>query len=102
VTWAFFEMNPLGLIFAALALFWFGSDLVRLWGPVRFLATYLGIAAAAAGCDLPPGARLVSARGPRSGRSLAGDLGPDHRLGDRLPDARHLRLLRAAPARAET
>jgi membrane associated rhomboid family serine protease len=49
VTWAFFEMSPLGLIFAALALFWFGSDLVRLWGPVRFLATYLGLAAAAAG-----------------------------------------------------
>ena len=48
MTWAFFEMNPLGLIFAALALFWFGSDLVRLWGPVRFLATYLGLAAAAA------------------------------------------------------
>ena len=49
VTWAFFEMNPLGLIFAALALFWFGSDLVRLWGPGRFLLTYLGLAAAAAG-----------------------------------------------------
>src|SRR6185436_41334 len=49
VTWAFFEMNPLGLIFGALALFWFGSDLVRLWGPGRFLATYLGLAAAAAG-----------------------------------------------------
>ena len=56
VTWAFFEMNPLGLIFGALALFWFGSDLVRLWGPVRFLATYLGLAAAAAGvtCLLAP------------------------------------------------
>jgi membrane associated rhomboid family serine protease len=49
VTWAFFETNPLGLIFAALALFWFGSDLVRLWGPGRFLATYLGLAAAAGG-----------------------------------------------------
>jgi len=49
VSWAFFEMDPLGLIFAALALFWFGSDLVRIWGPGRFLATYLGLAAAAAG-----------------------------------------------------
>ena len=38
VTWAFFEQDPLGLIFAALALFWFGNDLVRIWGPVRFLA----------------------------------------------------------------
>jgi membrane associated rhomboid family serine protease len=49
VTWTFFEMDPVGLIFGALALFWFGNDLVRLWGPGRFLATYLGLAAAAAG-----------------------------------------------------
>jgi len=49
VTWVFFEMDPVGLIFAALALFWFGNDLVRLWGPGRFLATYLGLAASAAG-----------------------------------------------------
>ena len=48
VTWVFFEQNPLGLIFAALAIYWFGNDLVRIWGPVRFLATYLGVAAAAA------------------------------------------------------
>lgn len=48
VTWAFFELDPLGLIFAALALFWFGSDLVRIWGPLRFLGTYLGLAAGAA------------------------------------------------------
>lgn len=47
-TWAFFEQDALGLIFAALALFWFGSDLVRIWGPVRFLASYLGLAGAAA------------------------------------------------------
>jgi membrane associated rhomboid family serine protease len=47
-TWVFFEMDPLGLIFAALALFWFGNDLVRLWGPARFLATYVGLAVAAA------------------------------------------------------
>lgn len=47
-TWAFFEQDPLGLIFAALALFWFGNDLVRIWGPVRFLASYLGFAAGAA------------------------------------------------------
>lgn len=48
VTWVFFEQDPLGLIFAGLALFWFGRDLVRLWGPPRFLAVYLGLAAAAA------------------------------------------------------
>jgi membrane associated rhomboid family serine protease len=48
LTWAFFEMDALGLIFAALALFWFGNDLVRIWGSPRFLATYLGLAAGAA------------------------------------------------------
>lgn len=48
VTWIFFEQNPIGLIFAGLALYWFGNDLVRIWGPVRFLATYLGLGAAAA------------------------------------------------------
>jgi membrane associated rhomboid family serine protease len=63
VTWAFFEQNPLGLIFAALALFWFGNDLVRIWGPVRFLVSYLGIAAGAAAltCGVAlvfPGLRL--------------------------------------------
>jgi membrane associated rhomboid family serine protease len=47
VTWVFFEMDPLGLIFAGLAVFWFGKDLVRVWGPGRFLLTYLGLAAAA-------------------------------------------------------
>jgi membrane associated rhomboid family serine protease len=48
VTWAFFEQDALGLIFAALALFWFGSDLVRIWGPVRFLVNYLLLAGGAA------------------------------------------------------
>ena len=48
VTWAFFEQDAIGLIFGALALFWFGGDLVRIWGPVRFLASYLGLAAGAA------------------------------------------------------
>jgi membrane associated rhomboid family serine protease len=49
VSWVFLELDPLGLIFAALALFWFGRDLVRVWGPLRFLGAYLGLAAAAAG-----------------------------------------------------
>src|SRR3972149_7102288 len=48
VTWAFFEQDAIGLIFGALALFWFGGDLVRIWGPVRFLASYLGLAAGGA------------------------------------------------------
>ncbi len=48
VSWVFFEQDPLGLIFAGLAIYWFGNDLVRIWGPLRFLATYLGLAAAAA------------------------------------------------------
>jgi membrane associated rhomboid family serine protease len=47
VSWCFFESDPIGLIFGALALFWFGSDLVRLWGPFGFLARYLALAAAA-------------------------------------------------------
>ena len=37
------------MIFAALALYWFGRDLVRVWGPLRFLGAYLSLAAAAAG-----------------------------------------------------
>lgn len=46
VTWVLFEGDPLGLIFSALALFWFGGTLVGVWGPGRFLATYFAIAAA--------------------------------------------------------
>lgn len=49
VTWVFFETDGLGLVFACLALFWFGRDLCNIWGPVRFLAVYAGFAAAAAG-----------------------------------------------------
>jgi len=47
LTWVLFEQDALSLIFAALALFWFGNDLVRVWGPGRFLATYFGLAGAA-------------------------------------------------------
>jgi membrane associated rhomboid family serine protease len=46
VTWVFFQLDPIGLIFGALALFWIGSALVGVWGPGRFLATYFVIAAA--------------------------------------------------------
>jgi membrane associated rhomboid family serine protease len=48
-TWVFIEPDPLGLIFACLGLFWFGSDLLRIWGARRFLGAYLGLAAAAGG-----------------------------------------------------
>lgn len=44
LTWVFFEMDPLSLIFGCLALFWFGRDLTQAWGPVRFLTTYLLLA----------------------------------------------------------
>ncbi len=45
VTWTFFELEPIGLIFACLMLVWFGRDLAQLWGPRRFLAAYVGLAA---------------------------------------------------------
>jgi membrane associated rhomboid family serine protease len=37
-------MDPLGLVFACLALFWFGRDLTMAWGPARFLMSYLALA----------------------------------------------------------
>jgi hypothetical protein len=60
VTWVFIELQPLNLLFGSLALvLWFGADLLGAWGPRRFLAVYLGLAAAAGGitCLI---ARLVS------------------------------------------
>ena len=53
MSWVFFEQDPLGLIFAALALFWFGRDLVRVWGPLRFLARLPGTRRGRGGRDLP-------------------------------------------------
>jgi len=54
LTWVFVEDDPLGLLFACLLLYWFGSDLVELWGSARFVRVYLGIAlcAAAGTCAL--------------------------------------------------
>ncbi len=46
-TWVLVELDPLGLIFACLGLFWFGNELARVWGPGRLLAAYFGIAGAA-------------------------------------------------------
>lgn len=45
VTWTFFEPSPLGLIFAVLALLFFGRDLANAWGPERFLLRCLGLVA---------------------------------------------------------
>lgn len=46
VTWCLFELEPINLVFGALGLFWFGGELVRIWGPGRFLLAYFGLAAA--------------------------------------------------------
>jgi membrane associated rhomboid family serine protease len=50
VTWPLFELDPIQLLFACLTLYWFGSDLVRAWGPRSFLAFFFGVAAAAGVC----------------------------------------------------
>ena len=47
-TWVFIETDPLSLVFGGLMLYWFGRDLAWAWGPQRFLATYFGLAVAAA------------------------------------------------------
>jgi membrane associated rhomboid family serine protease len=49
VTWVFLELQALSLVFGCLALFWFGSELARAWGPLRFVLTYLAISATGAG-----------------------------------------------------
>jgi membrane associated rhomboid family serine protease len=47
VTWSFFELDALGLIFAALVIFFFGRDLCYSWGATRFFMACLGLAAGA-------------------------------------------------------
>lgn len=37
LTWTFFELSPLGLIFACLVFLFFGRELAYRWGPVGFL-----------------------------------------------------------------
>jgi len=41
VTWSFFELSPLGLIFGCLLLLMIGRDLADAWGTRRFLGAYL-------------------------------------------------------------
>ena len=52
VSWCFFELDPLGLIFSILVLAFLGRDLVAAWGPRRFLAFYAGIGIVAAAATL--------------------------------------------------
>jgi membrane associated rhomboid family serine protease len=48
VTWVFYEMHPLALVFSCLTLYWFGSDVARTLGRRAFLTGYFGLAAIAA------------------------------------------------------
>ncbi len=50
-TWPFFflpmdSVDWLNFLIGCFVLWWLGSDLVRIWGPVRFLLNYLGFAVA--------------------------------------------------------
>lgn len=47
VTWALCEFSPISLLFAGFTLYWFGSDLARLWGDWRLLGFFAAVAAAA-------------------------------------------------------
>jgi membrane associated rhomboid family serine protease len=70
LTWVFFATDPLSLIFGCLGLWWFGRDLSGAWGPVRFLAVYLGLTVATGGAAcllallLSPGLAGLVAVGP--------------------------------------
>ncbi len=44
VSWIFFELQPISLVFACLMIYWFGRDLAQLWGARKFVLTYLGFA----------------------------------------------------------
>jgi membrane associated rhomboid family serine protease len=45
VTWAPIELNPLGLVFGCLLLYFIGPDLLRRWGTRRFFVNFFGGAA---------------------------------------------------------
>jgi membrane associated rhomboid family serine protease len=47
VTFVLFEKDAPPLLFAALALYWVGRDLAKIWGARRFLLVYAALAAAA-------------------------------------------------------
>jgi membrane associated rhomboid family serine protease len=48
VTWVFYELSPISLVFACLTLYWFGSDVAKTLGRRGFLRLYFGLAALAA------------------------------------------------------
>jgi membrane associated rhomboid family serine protease len=48
VTYAFFETEVWSLLFSCLMLYWFGGDLLGVWGSRRFVAIYLALAIASA------------------------------------------------------
>jgi membrane associated rhomboid family serine protease len=46
LTWTFFEMSPLSLIFACLIFLFFGRELAYRWGPVGFIQVCAGLVVA--------------------------------------------------------
>jgi membrane associated rhomboid family serine protease len=63
VTWVFIQPEALSLIFACLGLWWFGRDLLSIWGPRRFLAVFFGIAAGAGALTCALAAAVPQLRG---------------------------------------
>ncbi len=49
LTWSFFELSPLGLIFGCLLILMFGRDLSDVWGARRFLGAYFLLSVLTAG-----------------------------------------------------
>jgi membrane associated rhomboid family serine protease len=47
LTWVLYELEPIGLVFACLTLYWVGGDLARRWGSRRLVLVYFGLAAGA-------------------------------------------------------
>ena len=47
LTWAFFETEPISLVFACLLIAWLGPDLCQAWGGRRFVVAYLASAVVA-------------------------------------------------------
>jgi membrane associated rhomboid family serine protease len=52
LTWVFLEPDPISFIFLGLTLYWFGRELVALWGPARFFVAYalIGVVTGIAVC----------------------------------------------------
>jgi membrane associated rhomboid family serine protease len=48
VSYIWFEVDPISLVFGVLAIYWFGSELCDYWGWRKFVLAYVGIAGSAA------------------------------------------------------